>query len=123
MCYSILSFVRFKRKLAGAVKCGENVWLSYFLCMKDMEMSCDESVMKKMGDGACADYSQTLLSLATGRKIFAGTPLFFGEGDAKSRIKNILKYKKPTMWAVAAGVIAVVILCVGYMGNPQGQYR
>ena len=184
VCYSILSFVRLKRKLVGAVKCGENVWmsdyvsssfvmglfkpqiylwsglskeekgfviaheethirrcdhliklffylvltmhwfnpmvwLSYFLCMKDMEMSCDESVMKKMGDGERADYSQTLLSLATGRKIFAGMPLFFGEGDTKSRIKNILNYKKPTMWAVAGGVIAVVILCVGFMGNPS----
>lgn len=98
------------------------VWLSYFLCMKDMEMSCDESVMKKMGDKARADYSETLLSLATGRKIFAGTPLFFGEGDAKSRIKNILSYKKPTVWVVSAGILVVVVLCISFMGNPSEDF-
>jgi len=94
------------------------VWLSYVLCIKDMEMSCDESVMKNMEEDVRADYSQSLLSLATGRKLFAGTPLFFGEGDIKSRIKNVLNYKKPTMWVIMAGVIISVILCACFMGNP-----
>lgn len=181
---SIISFIRLKKRLVGAVKCEENVWmsdyvkasfvmgifhpaiylwsgltekerefvivheqthiercdhlvkllfylalilhwfnplvwLSYFLCMKDMEMSCDESVMKKMGREIRADYSESLLSLATGRKIFAGTPLFFGEGDTKSRIKNVLNYKRPSAWAITAGVIVVAVLCIGFIGNPS----
>ncbi|MCM1468647.1 MAG: M56 family metallopeptidase, partial [Alistipes sp.] len=99
------------------------VWLSYFLCMKDMEMSCDESVMKDLGEGARTGYSETLLSLAAGRKIFAGTPLFFGGGDTKSRIRNILSYRKPTMWALVIGIVVVVVLCVSYMGNPSGDFE
>lgn len=94
------------------------VWLSYVLCMKDMEMSCDESVMKNMKDDVRADYSQTLLSLAAGNKAFAGEPLFFGEGDIKSRIKNVLNYKKPTVWVIAAGIIMSAVLCICFMGNP-----
>lgn len=94
------------------------VWLSYVLCMKDMEMSCDESVMRSMKEDVRADYSQTLLSLAAGNKAFAGMPLFFGEGDIKSRIKNVLNYKKPTVWVIAAGIIMSVVLCLCFMGNP-----
>jgi beta-lactamase regulating signal transducer with metallopeptidase domain len=82
------------------------VWVAFMCCMKDMEMSCDEAVMKKMGDGIGADYSASLLSLATGRKILAGAPLAFGEGNTKSRIKNVLHYKKPTFWIVAGSVLA-----------------
>lgn len=98
------------------------VWLSYFLCMKDMEMSCDESVMKKMNRDVRADYSETLLSLAAGRRIFAGTPIFFGGGDTKSRIKNILSYKKPAAWVITAGIISVAVLCIGFMGNPSKHF-
>lgn len=97
------------------------VWLSYFLCMSDMEMSCDESVLKKMNSDVRADYSETLLSLATGREIFAGTPLFFGEGDTKLRIKNILRYKKPTMFVSLSGMLVIAVLCIGCMSNPAGE--
>ncbi|MDD6572761.1 MAG: M56 family metallopeptidase [Thermoflexaceae bacterium] len=94
------------------------VWLSYILCMQDMEMSCDESVMRNMKEDVRADYSESLLSLATGKKIFAGSLLFFGEGDIKSRIKNVLNYKKPTVWVIAAGIVIVAVLGICFMGNP-----
>lgn len=94
------------------------VWLSYILCMKDMEMSCDESVMKRMKDDIRADYSQSLLSLAAGRKIVTGMLLFFGGGDIKYRIKNVLNYKKPKVWVIITGIIIVVFLCISFMGNP-----
>ena len=64
------------------------VWLAFFLSGKDMEMSCDEAVIRKLGDGVLADYAASLLSLATGRPIIAGVPLAFGEGDAKGRIQT-----------------------------------
>ena len=82
-------------------------------------MSCDEAVMRKMGEDIRTEYSASLLSLAAGRRIIAGTPLAFGEGDTKSRIRNVLNWKKPKLWVIliaAIVCIAVVIFCVG---NPD----
>ncbi len=93
-------------------------WLSFILCDRDMEMSCDESVMKQMNTDIRKEYSASLLSLATGKKIAAGMPLAFGEGDTKSRIKNVLNYKKPPFWVIAAGLAAVMALCIGLAANP-----
>jgi len=63
-------------------------------------------------------YSTSLLSLATGRKIIAGTPLAFGEGDTKGRIKNVMNYKKPTLWIIIVAVIAVGIVGIALAANP-----
>lgn len=97
------------------------VWLAFMLSGKDMEMSCDEAVMKSMDSDIRAEYSTSLLSLATGRKIIAGTPLAFGEGDTKSRIQNVLNYKKPALWVITVSVITVVALGVGLMANPNNK--
>lgn len=75
------------------------VWLSFLLSGRDMEMRCDEAVIRQLGDGVRADYSASLLSLATGRRILAGAPLAFGEGDPKSRIENLLRFRRPKTWA------------------------
>lgn len=64
------------------------VWAAFILASKDMEMSCDEAVIHKVGGDVRADYSASLLTLATGWRIIAGTPLAFGEGDTKGRINN-----------------------------------
>lgn len=90
------------------------VWAAFLLCGKDMEMSCDEAVVKKMGEEIRADYSASLLSLATGRRIIAGTPLAFGEGDTGGRIRNLMNWKKSKVWislAAAAVCVAVVTVC------------
>lgn len=95
------------------------VWLAFFLSGKDMEMSCDEAVLRKMGPEIRGAYSQSLLSLATGRRVIGGTPLAFGEGDTGSRVKNALKWKKPAVWIVALAVLvcaAVILVCAL---NPQ----
>ena len=94
------------------------VWLSYVLCIRDMEMSCDESVMKNMDTDIRGKYSASLLSLATGRKIIASMPLAFGEGDTKSRIKNVINYKKPTLWISIIAVVAVLVVGIGLLINP-----
>ena len=70
-------------------------WLSFCLAGKDMEMSCDEAVIRSMGDGIRAEYAESLLHFTVGKGKLAGMPLAFGEGDAKSRIKNIMEKKKP----------------------------
>ncbi len=86
------------------------VWLAFHLAGKDMEMSCDEAVLRKMGRDVRADYSSSLLRLSTGRRLPAG-PLAFGGGDPQSRIKNVLRYKKPALWVIAAALI--LVLCAG----------
>ncbi len=88
------------------------VWLSFYLLSKDMEMSCDEQVLRKMGAGIKKAYSSSLLRLAVEGRAWSGTPLAFGESDVKSRIKHILRYQKPASWLVllaAAVLIAAVV--------------
>ena len=96
------------------------VWLAFVMAGRDMEMSCDEVVIRKMGDGVLADYAASLLSLATGKHIIAGMPLAFGEGDTKGRIRNLANWKKPAFWVVLAGVIACAILAICLLTNPEG---
>lgn len=95
------------------------VWVAFILASKDMEMSCDEAVIRKVGGNVRADYSASLLTLATGRRIIAGTPLAFGEGDTKGRINNLSKWKKPAIWVVLLAVVACVILAVCLLTNPN----
>jgi len=93
------------------------VWLTYFLLAADMEMSCDERVLNEMGGEVKEAYSNALLSLATGRHLIGLSPLVFGEGNTKKRIKNVLKFKKPSRIIIAAAMILVVALTAGFAVN------
>ena len=95
------------------------VWVAFILAGKDMEMSCDEAVIQKVGSDVRADYSASLLTLATGRRIIAGTPLAFGEGDTNGRIHNLSKWKKPAAWIIILSVILCVVLAVCLITNPS----
>ena len=97
------------------------VWLAFMLSGKDMEMSCDEAVMKKLGEGIRADYSASLLALATGRRIISGTPLAFGEGNTGGRIKNLLSWKKPALWVTVTAVILCAAVIIACAVNPDGE--
>ena len=99
------------------------VWVAFVLSAKDMEMSCDEAVVKKLGEEIRADYSASLLSLATGRRIIAGTPLAFGEGDTKSRIRNLLSWKQPKLWITVTAAVVCVAVVAACAANPQGTHR
>ena len=94
------------------------VWLAFFVAGRDMELSCDEAVVRKLGEGVRADYSASLLSLATGRHIIAGMPLAFGEGDTKRRIRNLANWKKPAVWVVLAAILACIGLAAVLLTNP-----
>ena len=94
------------------------VWLAFILSGKDLEMSCDEAVIKKLGEGIRADYSASLLSLATGRRIIAGTPLAFGEGDTKGRINNMAKWKQPKKWVSIVSFILCFSILTACAANP-----
>ena len=95
------------------------VWLAFHLAGKDMEMSCDEAVLRRMGRDVRADYSSSLLRLSTGKRLPVG-PLAFGGGDPQSRIKNVLRYKKPAVWVIAAALIAVLCAGTALATNPSG---
>ena len=100
------------------------VWVAFILSGKDMEMSCDEAVVRKLGTQIRADYTASLLSLATGKRIIAGMPLAFGEGNTKGRIKNLANWKKPAFWVVMVAVVACVALAVCLLTNPkQDSYK
>ena len=94
------------------------VWLAFILSSRDMEMSCDEAVMKRMGEEIKADYSTSLLALAVGHRITIGVPLAFGEGDTKERIKNIAAWKMPNQKQLSMISILVAILMVCLMVDP-----
>ena len=99
------------------------MWLSFGLMSRDMEMSCDESVLQKMRQDVKGGYSSSLLSLSVKRNgLFIVDPLAFGESHVKARIKNILNYKKPVFWVVIASVIVLTGASVAFLSNPQLRY-
>jgi beta-lactamase regulating signal transducer with metallopeptidase domain len=87
------------------------IWFSYYLAMRDMELSCDESVLKHYGSDIRRDYSNSLLSLSVKQSGLI-SPLAFVETGVKDRIKNVLNYKKPAVWISAAAITAVVVAAV-----------
>ncbi len=88
------------------------MWLGYLLLCRDIELACDEKVVKELGYDQKADYSQALLTCSVNRRIIAACPLAFGEVGVKERVKSVLKYKKPALWIVAVAV-AVCVLFAG----------
>lgn len=85
------------------------VWLAYALMCKDMEMSCDESVIRSLGINAKKEYSTVLLNLSVEQPGFLAGPLAFGENDTKARIRNILSYKKAVFGVICGGVLILVL--------------
>ena len=97
------------------------VWVAYILFCRDIELACDEKVVKGLDGAARADYSQALLSCAAPKRAVAACPLAFGEGNIKTRVKSALHYKKPAFWVAAAAVLAVVIVAVCWLTNPRSE--
>lgn len=97
------------------------VWVAYILFCRDIELACDEKVVKGLDGAARPDYSQALLSCAAPKRAVAACPLAFGEGNIKTRVKSALHYKKPAFWVAAAAVLAVVIVAVCFLTNPKSE--
>lgn len=101
------------------------VWLCYFRFQQDMEMACDERVLRTLGSQIRADYSQSLLALAKKQRAVVPTPIAFSENATKARITRVLKYKKPLTTVTAILLAAAIILagCVaaGPVGEPELQ--
>lgn len=84
-----------------------------------MEMSCDEAVLKVIGKERKKEYSTSLLSFAVEKHIVGGTPVAFGEGDTRSRIKNVLNYRKPTVLLVGVTLVICIVCGIVLLANPR----
>ena len=96
------------------------MWLSYVLLCRDIELACDEKVIREMGNEQRADYTQALVACSVGRRVIAACPLAFGEVGVKERVKSVMNYKKPAFWIVLASVIVCAAAAVCFLTNPIG---
>ena len=94
------------------------MWLSYVLLCRDIELACDEKVIKELGFEQRADYMQALVSCSVSRRRIAACPLAFGEIGVKERVKSVMNYKKPTFWIILAAIIACIVLAVCFLTDP-----
>ena len=94
------------------------LWLAYALLCRDIELACDEQVIRTMDESAVKTYSTVLLACSMPRKAVITCPLAFGEVGVKERVKNALHYKKPAFWVVAASVAVCVVVAVCFLTNP-----
>ena len=96
------------------------MWLAYVLLCRDIELACDEKVIKELGNEQRADYMQALVACSVNRRMIAACPLAFGEVGVKERVKSVMNYKKPAFWVIILAVIACVIVAVCFLTNPMG---
>ena len=94
------------------------MWLAYVLLCRDIELACDEKVIKELGNEQRADYTQALVACSVNRRMIAACPLAFGEVGVKERVKSVMNYKKPAFWIVILAVIACVVVAVCFLTNP-----
>ena len=97
------------------------LWAAYILLCRDIELACDEQVVKEMGTDCKKAYSQALLTYSVSRSSIAACPVAFGEIGVKQRVKNILNYKKPTFWVFLAAAAAGIVITVCFMTKPKMQ--
>ena len=95
------------------------MWLAYVLLCRDIELACDEKVIKKLGNEQRADYTQALVACSVNRRMIAACPLAFGEVGVKERVKSVMNYKKPAFWIIILAVIACVVVAVCFLTNPK----
>ena len=95
------------------------IWISYILLCRDIELACDEKVIKDMGTADMKGYSETLLNCSSTHRRVLVCPLAFGEISVKGRVKAMLNYKKPAFWVIAAAVTSCVVLATCFLTNPQ----
>jgi len=95
------------------------VWIAFMLMGTDMELSCDERVLKEINEDIKKPYASSLLSLAAHKHILNGNPLAFGEENVSHRIKNVLNYRKAPFWVTSFSIIVLVIVGVALISNPR----
>ncbi len=95
------------------------IWLSYILLCRDIELACDEKVIKEMGAEMKKPYSMALINCSVPKRMITACPVAFGETGVKKRIKAVLSYKKPALWLIVIALITSVILAVCFATSPK----
>ena len=95
------------------------LWIAYILLCKDIELACDEKVIKDMGTEIKKPYSDALINCSVPRKMISACPLAFGEVGVKGRVKSVLNYKKPAFWIIVVAVVASIVVAVCFLTNPK----
>ena len=94
------------------------VWAAYILLCRDIELACDERVVGTLGEDCKRPYSEALLQCGVSRRNIAACPLAFGEVGIKRRVKNILTYKRPALWVIAASLAVCAAVAVCFLTDP-----
>lgn len=94
------------------------MWIAYILLCRDIELACDEKVIKELGNEQRADYTQALVACSVNRRMIAACPLAFGEVGVKERVISIMNYRKPAFWIIVAAVVACVVVAVCFLTDP-----
>lgn len=97
-------------------------WVAYIMLCKDIELACDEKVIRDMNFEDKKKYSRVLLSCATQRRLVMMCPLAFGEVGVKDRVKLVLNYKKPSFWIVLISMAACVVVAVCFLTEPKSDF-
>ncbi len=96
------------------------LWLAYVLLCRDIELACDEQVIREMGAESKKPYSQALLRCSVHRGMIAACPLAFGEVGVKERVKNVLSYRRPGFWVMLASLALCAVAAVCFLTDPVG---
>ena len=94
------------------------VWVAYALLCRDIEMACDEAVIRDLDNNGRADYAQALVTYSTKRQTLAVPPLAFGETAVKSRLKSIMNYRRVSRWSVAFIIVSCMFLAMCFLTDP-----
>lgn len=95
------------------------IWMAYVLFCRDMELACDEKVIKGVDKDSIVSYSNALLECTVPKKVIPACPLAFGEVGVKQRIRSVLNYKKPPFWTVISAIAAVIVVAVCFLTNAR----
>lgn len=95
------------------------MWLAYVLLCRDIELACDEKVIKALGGEQRANYTQALVTCSVSRRRIAACPLAFGELSVKERVKTVMHYKKPGFWMIVVAVLVCAAVGVCFLTNPS----
>lgn len=95
------------------------MWVAYILLCRDIELACDEKVIRELGSEQRADYTQALVACSISRRRVSACPLAFGEVGVKERVKSVMHYKKPAFWVILLAVVTCVIVAVCFLTDPK----
>lgn len=95
------------------------LWVAYRLLSRDIELACDEKVIKTMQNSEKKAYAEALAFCGNHRKMIVACPLAFGEVGVKERIKSVLRYNKPAFWVIAVAVVVCAVVAVCFLTDPK----